>query len=145
MSKTNTHTERVRVVVADDNEQVREKIVQILPPGFEVVGAAADGGAAFEMAMLLKPEIIVLDISMPVVSGIEAVAKLRSNGSTVKSVFLTVHDDPDFVRAALKAGASGYVIKSRMANDLGPAIQAAVEGNIFISPCCSLSDDPERN
>ncbi len=129
------------MAVADDNKEVREMVLHLLTPNFDVVGTASDGAAAVEMVMLLDPEIIVMDISMPVMSGIEAAAGIKSKGSKAKTVFLTVHDDPDFVRAALKVGASGYVVKSQMATDLNTALRVAMEGNLFISPCCALSED----
>lgn len=139
MLKPNKIKECVRVVVGEDNKQVCEKVVQLLQLDFEVIGTAMDGSAAFEMAMLLEPEIIVLDISMPIMSGIETAAKLKRNGSKAKTVFLTVHEDPDFARAALNSGAFGYVVKSRMATDLAVAVRAAIDGHSFISPCCALS------
>ena len=129
------------MVVADDNKQVREMVLHLLSPQFEVIGTAADGAAAFEMVMLLKPEVVVMDISMPILSGIEAAAGIKKKGSKAKTVFLTVHEDPDFVRAALHSGASGYVVKSQMATDLNAAIRMAIEGNFFISPSCALSED----
>lgn len=116
-------------------------VLNLLTPHFEIVGTASDGAAAFEMVMLLDPEVVVLDISMPIMSGIEAAAGMKKKGSQAKTVFLTVHEDPDFVRAALTSGASAYVVKSQMATDLCAAIRIAVEGNFFISPCCGLSDD----
>ena len=142
MRKRIKSTARVRVVVADDNTKVRAAVVELLSPLFEIVGTAADGSAACELVMLLNPEIVVLDISMPILSGIEAAEELKRKGSGAKAVFLTVHDDPDFVRAALSSGASGYVVKSHMAVDLPAAIRVAIDGNFFISPCCALSDDP---
>lgn len=132
--------ERVRVVVADDNKQVRDMVVKLLSPEFEVIGTASDGAAALEMVMLLEPEIVVLDITMPVISGIETSAQLKRKGSNVKTVFLTVHEDPDYIRAALKSGASSYVVKSQMATDLSTALQTALKGNFFISPCCAMTD-----
>lgn len=120
-------------------------VVQLLTPDFEVIGTAADGSAAFEMVMLLNPEIVVLDISMPVLSGIEAAAEMKRKGSSAKAVFLTVHEDPDFVRAALSSGASGYVVKSQMATDLHTAIKMAADNEFFISPCCALTDGPLGN
>ncbi len=131
--------ERVRVVVADDNKEVRDKVVQLLRPDFDVIGTAGDGGAACEAVFLLKPEIVVLDVSMPVMSGIEAANEMKRKGSTTKTVFLTVHDDPDFVRAAIDAGASGYVVKSQMATDLIIAMRAAADGRLFISPSSALT------
>lgn len=139
MPTSNNKKGRVRVVVADDNKQVRDKVVQLLRPNFEVIGTAEDGRAACEAVFLLEPEIIVLDISMPVMSGIEAAVEMKKKGSNVKTVFLTVHEDPDFVRAALGAGASGYVVKSQMATDLNAAMLAAIDGHLYISPSCALT------
>lgn len=144
MSKS-TPLERVRIVIADDNKQIREMVVNLLAPDFEVVGAASDGAAAIEMVILLDPEIVVLDISMPNLNGIETAARLKKRGSQAKTVFLTVHEDQDFVRAAMGCGASGYVVKSRMATDLHPAIRAATEDKLFISPTCAFSIDPFGN
>ena len=131
----------IRIVAADDNRQVRDKIVQLLKENFEIVGTAADGKAALELVLLLEPEVVVLDISMPVMSGIEAAAEIRNKSSKTKIVFLTVHDDSDFVKAALNVGASGYVVKSQMAIDLPAAISAATDGNKFISSNCAVMED----
>ena len=131
----------IRVVAADDNTQVRNKVVQLLQPEFEVVGTAADGKAALEIIRLLKPEIVVLDISMPIMTGIEVAAEMKKTRSKTRIVFLTVHEDPDFVKAAMKAGGSAYVVKSQMATDLISAMQAASDGNKFISPNCTVTRD----
>ena len=131
----------IRVVAADDNTQVRDKIVQLLKVDFEVVGTAADGKSALDLVMLLEPEIVVLDISMPVMSGIEAAAEITRKASKTKIVFLTVHDDSDFVKAALNVGASAYVVKSQMVTDLRAAILAASEGNKFISSNSVVFED----
>ena len=84
--------------------------------------------------MNLKPDVIVTDISMPILNGIEAANQLNDSGCTAKIIFLTVHSDPDFVRACLATGAFGYVVKSRITMDLLPAIQEALAGRIFVSP-----------
>jgi len=84
--------------------------------------------------MRLKPDVIVTDISMPVLSGIEAANRLNESGCKSKIIFLTVHSDSDFVRTCLATGAFGYVVKSRITTDLIPAIQDALAGRIFISP-----------
>lgn len=139
MPQPNKKIKRIRVVVADDNKQMRDKVVQYLQSDFEVIGTAADGNSAIEMVLLLKPDIVVLDISMPLTGGIEAAAEMNENGSQSKIVFLTVHEDSDFVRAAMSAGASAYVIKSHMATDLITAIQAACEGHFFITPNCAIT------
>jgi DNA-binding NarL/FixJ family response regulator len=128
---------RPRVLLADDHSSVIERVSALLQPGFEVVGAAANGKELlFESARLL-PDVIVLDISMPELSGIEAAHELRSAGSTARVVFLTVQTGVEFVRACLAEGALGYVIKSRLATDLIPAIQHALLGHSFISPPAS--------
>jgi DNA-binding NarL/FixJ family response regulator len=128
---------RPRVLLADDHSSVIERVSALLQPGFQVVGAAANGKELlFESARLL-PDVIVLDISMPELSGIEAAHELRSAGSTARVVFLTVQTGVEFVRACLAEGALGYVIKSRLATDLIPAIQHALLGHSFISPPAS--------
>lgn len=129
---------RVRLVVADDNKEVRDKVVQLLRPDFDVIGTAGDGGSACEAVFLLEPDIVILDISMSVMSGIEAARKIKRKGAKTKAIFLTVHEDPDFVRVALRAGARGYVVKSHMASDLIAAINAAIEDKLFVSPSCTL-------
>jgi DNA-binding NarL/FixJ family response regulator len=140
MSNRNKIAARLRVLVAEDNTEMRDKIVQLLRPDFDIVGSAGDGVSAYDAVLLLEPDIVVLDISMPAMSGIEAARKLAKNGSKTKTLFLTVHADPDFVRTAFKVGASGYVVKSQMATDLLVAMEAAVEGRHFVSPSCALKE-----
>ena len=127
---------RARILLADDHKDIREKIMQQLEPEFEVVGAVEDGNALLKAASQMKPDVCVVDISMPIMSGMEAVTQMKVSGSSVRIVFLTVHEDPDFVQAALEAGALGYVVKSRVASDLCPAIRSALAGRLFVSPCC---------
>ena len=129
----------IRIVVADDNTQVREKVVQLLLPDCEVVGTHANGQAALEAVLQLNPDIALLDISMPLMSGIEVAHELRTRSSRTKIVFLTVHEDVDFVSAAFDAGASAYVIKSQMASDLHAAISAVERGGVFVSPMCAVN------
>jgi DNA-binding NarL/FixJ family response regulator len=117
---------------------MRDRVVRLLESEFEVVGAMEDGHALLEAASKMEPDVCVIDISMPVISGIEAATQLRESGSTAKIIFLTVHDDPDFVQAALETGALGYVLKSRMASDLRSAIKGVIAGRLFISPTCAI-------
>ena len=142
MPTSNTNEKNIRVVVADNSKPMRDKVVQILQAEFEVVGTAADGKAALEMIQLLKPEIAVLDISMPMMTALEVAADLQKNGSDVKVVVLTVHDDPDYVRAAFSAGASGYVVKSYLAMELKAALSRVYSGGVFISPNCVMTSNP---
>ena len=135
---------RARILLADDHKEIRDRAVRLLEPEFEVVGTVADGNALVKAWAQLKPDVCVLDISMPGLGGIEAAIKLRENGSQARIVFLTVNEDSDFVRAALRTGALGYVVKSRMASDLCPAINGAIRGRLFVSPSCIFSVDPDQ-
>lgn len=134
---------RVRILLADDHKEIRDRAVRLLEPEFEVVGTVADGDALVKASAQMKPDVCVIDISMPQLSGIEAAIKLREGGSDARIVFLTVNEDSDFVRAALRTGALGYVVKSRMASDLCAAINGAINGLMFISPTCAFSADPD--
>ena len=134
---------RARILLADDHKEIRDRAVRLLEPEFEVVGAVADGNALVRVSAQLKPDVCIIDISMPYLNGIEAAIKLRENGSEARIVFLTVNEDSDFVRAALKTGALGYVVKSRMATDLCLAINGAIRGHLFVSPSCLFSSDPD--
>jgi len=134
---------RARILLADDHKEIRDRAVRLLEPEFEVVGAVSDGNALVRVSAQLKPDVCIIDISMPYLNGIEAAIKLRENGSEARIVFLTVNEDSDFVRAALKTGALGYVVKSRMASDLCAAIKGAIRGHLFVSPSCIFSSDPD--
>lgn len=125
---------RPRLLLAEDHIGMRERVVQLLERGFNVVGVVGDGQAFLEAASRMKPDVCVIDISMPSLSGIEAAIQLKELGSKAKVVFLTVHEDPDYLRAALAAGASAYVVKARMASDLCFAIEEAMAGRLFVSP-----------
>jgi DNA-binding NarL/FixJ family response regulator len=127
---------RVRVLLADDHEEFLAVEVQLLElePEFEVVRTARDGREALEQAARLSPDVLILDITMSKMDGIETARRLRAAGSGSKIVFLSVHGDPDYVRAGLAAGATGYVVKSRLASDLVPALREALAGRSFVSP-----------
>jgi DNA-binding NarL/FixJ family response regulator len=125
---------RARVLLADDTPQVLQVVTRILTPTFEIIHAAGDGKDLFDSAMKLQPDVVVCDISMPVLNGIEAANKLKVSGCRSRIVFLTVHSDPDFVRVCLDSGALGYVVKSRIATELVTAIQEALAGRTFVSP-----------
>jgi DNA-binding NarL/FixJ family response regulator len=131
---------KIRALLAEDHAAMIQKVADLLGGFCEIVGSVSDGRALLDAAEQQHPDVIVLDISMPVMSGIEAAERLIRGGTAAKLVFLTVHDDPDFVQAALATGASGYVLKSRMATDLIPAIKEALAGHRFISRSTSISD-----
>jgi DNA-binding NarL/FixJ family response regulator len=105
----------------------------VLEPDCVVVGAVQDGPAALKAIGALRPDVIVLDISMPVMSGFEVASRFRDAGSSAEVVFLTVHDDPELVEAARAAGAIGYVVKSRLASDLLHAVREARAHRRFVS------------
>ncbi len=126
--------DRIRVLLADDHEAMLDRVTDLLADECDVIGTAIDGRQALEAAMELKPDVLVLDISMPVMNGIETAYRLRQAGAKTRIIFLTVHDDPDYVREALEAGALGYVIKPRIASDLVAAINEVHAGRSFVSP-----------
>ena len=128
---------KTRVLLADDNTQVLEYLRGFLSANCcEVVGAVTDGEAAISAAARLLPDVVVLDISMPVLNGIEAAKRLLEANPSTKIVFLTVEKDKDTCRAVLEMGACGFVLKPRLATDLIPAIGLAKDGRRFVSSGC---------
>jgi DNA-binding NarL/FixJ family response regulator len=117
---------RARILLADDHPRFPEMEARLLEPEFEVVGKVGNGQALIEEAVRLKPDLIVTDISMPILNGIEAVDRLKGLGCTSRIVFLSVHSDNDFVSRCLSTGAFGYVTKSKIASELVPAIRRAL-------------------
>jgi DNA-binding NarL/FixJ family response regulator len=131
---------RSRVLIADDLPPVLATVASLLEETFDVVAMEADGQAALGAAIKLEPDLLVLDISMPILSGIEVAQELKRLGNRAKIVFLTVHEDPDILNACHAAGGLGYVIKVRMDSDLIPAMEEALAGRQF-SSC--FTDDQE--
>jgi DNA-binding NarL/FixJ family response regulator len=124
---------KVRILLADDHPRFPEMAEHLLESDFEVVAKVGNGQALFEAATRLQPDIVVSDISMPILNGIDAADLLKESGCKARIIFLSVHSDPEFVRQCLLAGAFGYVIKSRIATELVPAIYDALAGHIFVS------------
>jgi len=122
---------RARILVADDHEGIRNTIVRLLKRQFDVVDAVGDGPAFLEAVSRLKPDVCVLDISMPEMSGIEIAQRIKSKDARIRIVFLTLHDDFDFKTAALATGAEGYVIKAKMGGDLLFAVNEVLAGRTF--------------
>ncbi len=122
------------VLLVDDNADILAIARSVLTPACIVVGAVTDGPSALTAASAQQPDVIVLDISMPGMSGLEVAAALRAQMSAAAIVFLTVHDDVQFVDAARQAGGTGYVLKPRLVSDLLHAVQEARAGRSFISP-----------
>lgn len=116
----------------------------LLKPPFEIVASVRDGESLVQACSNLRPKIVVTDISMPILNGIDAVHRLLKSGSTTKFVFLTVHTDSDFVHACFATGAVAYVIKTKAASDLLKALYAVLEGRTFVSPTLSRKDTELR-
>jgi len=126
--------ENPRILLADDQREMIQAVAGLLEGAFKIVATVENGEQLISADAHYQPEVIVLDISMPVLNGIEAAFRLKKSGSKAKMIFLTVHDDRDFVDAAFSAGALGYVLKERMASDLIPAIRETLRDHAFVSP-----------
>lgn len=123
-----------RVLLADDSPSMLQAAQRSLEPEFQIVGTVDSGQAVLEAVEQLHPDVLILDISMEPLNGLEAARLLMHKGSKAKIVFLTVHKDPEFVEEAFCAGATGYVIKSRLGTDLLIAVREALMGHTFVSP-----------
>jgi DNA-binding NarL/FixJ family response regulator len=126
----------IRVLVADDHTIVRTGIRHVLEgeSGFDVVGEASSGTEAFELAVELHPDVVVLDISMPAESGLQVAARLRSVSSPPRVLILSMHDNPEYVIESVRAGAHGYLLKDTAATELRSAIRAVCRGESYFSP-----------
>jgi DNA-binding NarL/FixJ family response regulator len=125
----------MRVLLADDHQIVREGLRALLEKaGHEVVGEAGDGHKACKLARTLKVDIAVLDLSMPLLNGMDAAREMRSLSPEVKTIILSMYPDKRYVLQALKVGAKGYVLKSQAADDLLRAIREVARGEVYLSP-----------
>lgn len=122
------------VLLADDHQIVLDGLRSLLSPAFHLVGTARNGRECIELTLQLRPDVVVADISMPQLNGIDALAQLSAAGSSSRVVFLTMHADPGYLTRALQAGAFGYVLKHAAAEELISAIEAALRGERFLSP-----------
>jgi DNA-binding NarL/FixJ family response regulator len=129
-------TKKIRILLADDHNIMRRGLRLLLErqPGFEVVGEAADGRQAVERAEAMRPDVVVLDIAMPNLSGIDAAQQINASLPHAAIIILSMHSDEGYVLRALKAGARGYVLKDSAENDLIETIRAVSEGKAFFSP-----------
>jgi DNA-binding NarL/FixJ family response regulator len=125
---------RVRVLLADDHRLVAEGLVRLLEPEFELVGIVGDGRELLAAAAATKPDVIVSDIAMPELNGVEALEELKKVDPRVRLVFLTMHHNVTYARQAMEAGALGYVLKHSAADELILAVRAAAAGRTFVSP-----------
>lgn len=129
-----TGARRPRLLLADDHLLVAEALKSLLTAEFDLVGMVEDGRELVAAAAKLRPDVIVADITMPHLNGIEALVQLRQGGDDVPIVFLTMHRDVSFARRALEAGAAGFVLKHSASDELVTAIRAALKGETYITP-----------
>jgi DNA-binding NarL/FixJ family response regulator len=125
---------RPRVLLADDHRLLREAFVKLLEPDCDVVGAVADGRALLEAVPKLRPDIVVLDIAMPQLNGLDAARQLKHAMPDVKVIFLTVSEDPDLAAEAFRTGASGFLLKNSAASELLQAIRDVSQGRSYVTP-----------
>lgn len=120
--------------MADDDAPTIESITALIASDYEIAGSVADGRALVEAALRLKPDLIVVDITMPLLSGIEAAHQIKTSLPGVKLLFVTMHSSSAYVTAAFEAGGTGYILKSAVLDELLNAVQSVLEGRIYISP-----------
>ncbi len=132
---------RPRVAIADDHTLVAEACVKILEPEFEVVGIFSDGQALLSAVPELKPDVLVLDVAMPMMNGLEAGKRIRKLSRAVRIVYLTMNPDKGIAAEAFRSGASGYLLKTSAARELVTAVREVLKGKLYVSPM--LTSDPE--
>ena len=127
-----------KILLVDDHPAVLRQTIDLLPQDYEVVEALESGSGLKAAVARHEPDLLVLDITLPGLNGIELASRLRQSGCSTKIVFLTAHCDKDYAREAFAAGGNGYVVKARLASDLVPALEAVLAGQRFVSPCAEL-------
>lgn len=125
---------KTRILIADDHAILAEGLRRVLEPEFEVVGLVSNGEDLVSAANQLSPDVIITDITMPVMSGIDAATQLRSQGSRSKLIFLTMHRDVAYARRAMEAGAVGYLLKHSVSSELTTAISVVLQGRTYMTP-----------
>ncbi len=133
---------RLRVLLADDHPLALEGIRSFLEPHVQSIATVNDGRSLVEKALSLNPELIILDVTMPLLNGIDAAAQIRKSLPRVKFLFVTMHANPAYLKAALEVGASGYVLKSAAREELLQAIETIMDGRIFVSPSVANQELP---
>ena len=134
MLGTTPQPARPRVLLADDHTLVLEGLSKLLQKDFDLVGTASSGAEAIEMAANLQPDVVLMDISMPGVNGIDAARQMRERAPDAKVVALTMHNSPTYLRESMKAGMAGYVLKQSAASELSTAVQTVMRNERYITP-----------
>jgi DNA-binding NarL/FixJ family response regulator len=135
---------RPRVLLADDHRMLREAFTQLLAAECDVVAAVADGRALLAMAPVLRPDIVVLDVAMPLLNGLDAARRLKQDMPEIKLIFLTVSEDADVAAEALRIGASGYLLKNSAASELRRAIREVFRGRTYVTPLAGVEPADAR-
>lgn len=125
---------RVNVLIADDHAIVKDGLVSLLKDSYEVVGAVVDGQRLLDEARRLRPDVIVTDVSMPGMSGLDVMARLKADGVDSKVIVLTMHNDAEMAAQALRAGASGFLLKQSAGEELVTAIEQVLQGRVYLTP-----------
>lgn len=138
-------TNRVRLLIADDHVMFAQGLESLLRDEFDLLGTAGNGEELVEATLRLNPDVILVDISMPLLNGFDAVRRIRENGSGTRIIFLTMHDDAALLSEAFRCGASGYVLKQAAGEELVNAIKDVAQGKRYVSPLLNdLPSDPLR-
>jgi DNA-binding NarL/FixJ family response regulator len=124
----------IRVFLADDNRDILTDLREELADEFEIIGSAENGREALKAVVELEPDVLVLDMRMPFLNGLEVARHLQTEKNPTRIVFLTIHEEPEYISAAFAAGAQGYVTKRRLASDLKHSIREVFAGRTFLSP-----------
>jgi len=125
---------RTTILIADDHKMFAQGLASLLEEEFELVGIVENGKALIEAATRLEPEVIVVDISMPILNGFDAVRRLKQSGATAKVIFLTMHADSRLLAEAIRCGGAGYVLKQSAGEDLVHAIREVIAGHNYVTP-----------
>lgn len=134
---TATTTFRPRVLLVDDHTLVREGLSKLLQSDVELVGTASSGGEAVEKAVALAPDVVLLDLSMPGLNGIDATKQIKERAPNVKVIAVTMHNSPAYLRESLKAGMEGFVLKQSAASELAAAIETVMKNERYVTPLLS--------
>jgi DNA-binding NarL/FixJ family response regulator len=135
-------TARPRALLADDHTLVREGLLRLLAADLEIVGAVADGRALVSAAEQCQPDLVLLDVSMPLLNGFDAARQLQRTCPRGRIIFVTVHAEPDYVQEAFRVGARGYVVKTAASAELLHAVREVMAGSTFVSPALAGTLEP---